>query len=148
MRNLLSTFLLLYDTVIDMKYIMAITDIGGIAQHITEVDKEINKIEQKITDIKETLKELYFKASLAMTENQNYLLAGIQTGPMTKNYLLTTKGIEVVGEEKITPISVFLDDVIQLANEPNRKIKVLKQLLEYLQNINEMIFPDSSASKI
>ena len=131
-----------------MKYIMAITDIGGIAQHITEVDKEINKIEQKITDIKETLKELYFKASLAMTENQNYLLAGIQTGPMTKNYLLTTKGIEVVGEEKITPISVFLDDVIQLANEPNRKIKVLKQLVEYLQNINEMIFHDSSASKI
>ena len=148
MRNLLSTFLLLYNTVIDMKYIMSITDIGGIAQHITEVDKEINKIEQKITDIKETLKELYFKASLAMTENQNYLLAGIQTGPMTKNYLLTTKGIEVVGEEKITPISVFLDDVIQLANEPNRKIKVLKQLVEYLQNINEMIFPDSSASKI
>ena len=148
MRNLLSTFLLLYNTVIDMKYIMSITDIGGIAQHITEVDKEINKIEHKITDIKETLKELYFKASLAMTENQNYLLAGIQTGPMTKNYLLTTKGIEVVGEEKITPISVFLDDVIQLANEPNRKIKVLKQLLEYLQNINEMIFPDSSASKI
>ena len=154
MRNLLSTFLLLllllllYNIVIDIKYIMAIIDIGGIAQHITEVDKEINKIEQKITDIKETLKELYFKASLAMTENQNYLLAGIQTGPMTKNYLLTTKGIEVVGEEKITPISVFLDDVIQLANEPNRKIKVLKQLVEYLQNINEMIFPDSSASKI
>jgi len=130
------------------EYIMAITDIGGIAQHITEVDKEINKIEQKITDIKETLKELYFKASLSMTENQNYLLAGIQIGPMTKNYLLTTKGIEVVGEEKITPIPVFLDDVIQLANEPNRKIKVLKQLVEYLQNINEMIFHDSSASKI
>lgn len=127
---------------------MAITDIGGIAQHITEVDKEINKIEQKITDIKETLKELYFKASLAMTENQNYLLAGIQIGPMTKNYLLTTKGIEVVGEEKITPISVFLDDVIQLANEPNRKIKVLKQLVEYLQNINEMNIHDSSTSKI
>lgn len=131
-----------------MRYIMAMTDIGDIAQHITEVDKEINKIEQKITDIKETLKELYFKASLAMTENQNYLLAGIQIGPMTKNYLLTTKGIEVVGEEKITPISVFLDDVIQLANEPNRKIKVLKQLVEYLQNINEMNIHDSSASKI
>ena len=27
---------------------MAIIDIGGIAQHITEVDKEINKLEQKI----------------------------------------------------------------------------------------------------
>jgi hypothetical protein len=78
-----------------------------------------------------------------MTENQNYLLAAIQTGPMTKNYLLTAKGIEVVGEEKITPISVFLDDVIQLANEPNRKIKVLKQLIEYLQNINERIIHDS-----
>ena len=130
------------------EYIMTVIDIGGIAQDITEVEKEINKIEQKITDIKETLKELYFKASLAMTENQNYLLAGIQTGPMTKNYLLTTKGIEVVGEEKITPISVFLDDVIQLANEPNRKIKVLKQLVEYLQNINEMIIHESSASKI
>jgi hypothetical protein len=130
------------------EYIMTVIDIGGIAQDITEVEKAINKIEQKITDIKETLKELYFKASLAMTENQNYLLAGIQTGPMTKNYLLTTRGIEVVGEEKITPISVFLDDVIQLANEPNRKIKVLKQLVEYLQNINEMIIHESSASKI
>ena len=132
----------------DMEHIMAMTDIGGIVQDIIEVDKELNKIEQKITRIKETLKELYFKASSAMTENQNYLLAGIQTGPMTKNYVLTAKGIEVVGEEKITPISVFLDDVIQLANEPNRKIKVLKQLIEYLQNINEMIIHDSSASKI
>ncbi len=130
------------------EYIMTVIDIGGIAQDIIEVDEELNKIEQKITRIKETLKELYFKASSAMTENQNYLLAGIQTGPMTKNYLLTAKGIEVVGEEKITSISVFLDDVVQLANEPNRKIEVIKQLVKYLQNINKMIINDSSASKI
>jgi hypothetical protein len=83
-----------------------------------------------------------------MTENQNYLLSAIQTGPITKNYLLTAKGIEVVGEEKITSISVFLDDVIQLANEPNRKIEVIKQLVKYLQNIDEMITTNSSASKI
>jgi archaellum component FlaC len=145
--NLLST-LLLYNRAIDMEYIMAMTDIGGIAQHINEIDNEIKKIEQKITQITETLKEQYFKASSAMTENQNYLLSGIQTGPITKNYLLTAKGIEVVGEEKITSISVFLDDVIQLANEPNRKIEVIKQLVKYLQNINEMITNDSSASKI
>ena len=131
-----------------MEYIMAMIDIGGIAQRINEIDNEINKIEQKITQITETLKEQYFKASSAMTENQNYLLSGIQTGPITKNYLLTAKGIEVVGEEKITSISVFLDDVIQLANEPNRKIEVIKQLVKYLQNINEMITNDSSASKI
>jgi archaellum component FlaC len=127
---------------------MAMIDIGGIAQRINEIDNEIKKIEQKITQITETLKEQYFKASSAMTENQNYLLSGIQTGPITKNYLLTAKGIEVVGEEKITSISVFLDDVIQLANEPNRKIEVIKQLVKYLQNINEMITNDSSASKI
>jgi hypothetical protein len=131
-----------------MEYIMAMIDIGGIAQRINEIDNEINKIEQKITQITETLKEQYFKASSAMTENQNYLLSGIQTGPITKNYLLTAKGIEVVGEEKITSISVFLDDVIQLANEPNRKTEVIKQLVKYLQNINEMITNDSSASKI
>jgi hypothetical protein len=145
--NLLST-LLLYNRAIDMEYIMAMIDIGGIAQRINEIDNEIKKIEQKITQITETLKEQYFKASSAMTENQNYLLSGIQTGPITKNYLLTAKGIEVVGEEKITSISVFLDDVIQLANEPNRKIEVIKQLVKYLQNINEMITNDSSASKI
>lgn len=131
-----------------MEYIMAMIDIGGIAQRINEIDNKINKIEQKITQITETLKEQYFKASSAMTENQNYLLSGIQTDPITKNYLLTAKGIEVVGEEKITSISVFLDDVIQLANEPNRKIEVIKQLVKYLQNINEMITNDSSASKI
>jgi hypothetical protein len=127
---------------------MAMIDIGGIAKRINEIDNEIKKIEQKITQITETLKEQYFKASSAMTENQNYLLSGIQTGPITKNYLLTAKGIEVVGEEKITSISVFLDDVIQLANEPNRKIEVIKQLVKYLQNIDEMITTNSSASKI
>ena len=130
-----------------MEYIMAMIDIGGIAQRINEIDNKINKIEQKITQITEILKEQYFKASSAMTENQNYLLSGIQTDPITKNYLLTAKGSEV-GEEKITSISVFLDDVIQLANEPNRKIEVIKQLVKYLQNINEMITNDSSASKI
>jgi hypothetical protein len=41
-----------------------------------------------------------------------------------------------------------LDDVIQLANEPNRKIEVIKQLVKYLQNIDEMITTNSSASKI
>jgi translation initiation factor 2 beta subunit (eIF-2beta)/eIF-5 len=131
-----------------MEYIMAMIDIGGIAQRINEIDNEIKKIEQKITQITETLKEQYFKASSGMTENQNYLLSAIQTGPITKNYLLTAKGIEVVGEEKITSISVFLDDVIQLANEPNRKIEVIKQLVKYLQNIDEMITTNSSASKI
>jgi hypothetical protein len=145
--NLLST-LLLYNRAIDMEYIMAMIDIGGIAQRINEIDNEIKKIEQKITQITETLKEQYFKASSGMTENQNYLLSAIQTGPITKNYLLTAKGIEVVGEEKITSISVFLDDVIQLANEPNRKIEVIKQLVKYLQNIDEMITTNSSASKI
>ena len=147
MGNLLST-LLLYNRAIDMEYIMAMIDIGSIAQRINEIDNKIKKIEQKITQTTETLKEQYFKASSAMTENQTYLLSGIQAGPITKNYLLTAKGIEVVEEEKITSISVFLDDVIQLANEPNRKIEVIKQLVKYLQNINEMITNDSSASKI
>ena len=57
-----------------MEYIMAMIDIGSIAQRINEIDNEIKKIEQKITQITETLKEQYFKASSAMTENQNYLL--------------------------------------------------------------------------
>jgi hypothetical protein len=42
-----------------------------------------------------------------MTEKQNYLLTGIQVGSVTKPYLLTSRGIEVVEEEEVIPISSF-----------------------------------------
>ena len=73
-----------------------------------------------------------------MSPNQNYLLSGIQKSPSPKNYIITNRGIEVVGEQEITPVTAFLDTVIQYANEPSRKIIVLKELLKHLQKMNEM----------
>ena len=113
----------------DMKYIL---------QQINELDIMIEAINQRILEIMEKIKEQYLLSSSAMSSNQNYLLSGIQKSPNPKNYIITNKGIEVVGEQEITPISAFLDAVVQFANEPNRKIIVLKELLKHLQKMNEM----------
>jgi hypothetical protein len=117
----------------DMKYIL---------QQINELDIMIEAINQRILEIMEKIKEQYLLSSSAMSSNQNYLLSGIQKSPNPKNYIITNKGIEVVGEQEITPVSIFLDAVVQFANEPNRKIIVLKELLKHLQKMNEMA-PDN-----
>jgi hypothetical protein len=119
----------------DMKYIL---------QQINELDIMIEAINQRILEIMEKIKEQYLLSSSAMSSNQNYLLSGIQKSPNPKNYIITNKGIEVVGEQEITPVSAFLDAVVQFANEPNRKIIVLKELLKHLQKMNEMAPPNNT----
>ncbi len=113
-------------------------DVSHISQQVNELDIMIEAINQKILEIIEKIKEKYVLSSAMMSTHQNYLLSGIQSSPSPKNYIITNRGIEVVGEQEITPIPTFLDAVIQFANEPNRKIMILKELLKHLQKINEM----------
>jgi hypothetical protein len=115
-----------------------VTDTERIFQQINELDAMIEVINQRILELTEKVKERYLVSSSTMAVNQNYLLSGIQRSPNPKNYIITTKGIEVVGEQEITPVSVFLDGVIQFATEPNRKIEVLKELIKHLQKMNDM----------
>ena len=115
-----------------------VTDTERIFQQINELDAMIEVINQRILELTEKVKERYLVSSSTMAVNQNYLLSGIQRSPSPKNYIITIKGIEVVGEQEITPVSVFLDGVIQFATEPNRKIEVLKELIKHLQKMNDM----------
>lgn len=113
-------------------------DTSDILQQISELDEMIEIINQRISIITEKVREQYLLTSSTMSSSQNYLLSGIQKSPSPKNYIITNRGIEVVGEQEITPVSEFLDTVIQYANEPSRKIMVLKELLKHLQKMNEM----------
>jgi hypothetical protein len=107
-------------------------------QRINELIDSMSLLEQKITNETEIIKEHYRKASSAMKETQNYFLIGIQDGQPAKSYLLTCKGIEVLGEEVIS-IDMFIDNVLHFANYPKRKIEVLKDLAMHLQKISQMI---------
>ena len=111
---------------------------GDIFQQINELDEMIEIINHRISLITEKVVEKFLVTSSTMSPNQNYLLSGIQKSPSPKNYIITNRGIEVVGEQEITPVSAFLDTVIQYANEPSRKIIVLKELLKHLQKMNDM----------
>ena len=120
--------------------------IEHILGQITELDSMLEDINQKISKISEEIKTQFNLSSSGMSVNQNYLLSGIQRSPNPKNYIVTSKGIEVVGEQEITPVSVFLDAVIQFANDPNRKIIVLKELVKHLQKMNETASNNSMTS--
>jgi hypothetical protein len=111
---------------------------GDVFQQINELDGMIEIINHRISLITEKVVEKFLVTSSTMSPNQNYLLSGIQKSPSPKNYIITNRGIEVVGEQEITPVTAFLDTVIQYANEPSRKIIVLKELLKHLQKMNEM----------
>ena len=113
-------------------------DTSDILQQISELDEMIEIINQRISIITEKVREQYLLTSSTMSSSQNYLLSGIQKSPNSKNYIITSRGIEVVGEQEITPVSEFLDTVIHYANEPSKKIIVLKELLKHLQKMNEM----------
>jgi hypothetical protein len=113
---------------------------------IAELDSMVEDINQKISKISEEIKIQFSLSSSGMSVNQNYLLSGIQRSPNPKNYIVTNKGIEVVGEQEITPVPVFLDAVIQFANDPNRKIIVLKELVKHLQKMNEIASNNSMTS--
>ena len=86
--------------------------VEDVIQDINELVNKISIIEQEITDKTRIVKDFFIKASSAMTEKQNYLLTGIQFCAVTKPYLLTFRGIEVVGEEEVIPTSTFIDNVI------------------------------------
>ncbi len=94
-------------------------------------------MEDDIDKETELLKQYYVEASNLMSESQNYFLNGIQAGPIAKSYLLTRRGIEVLGEEVI-PIPEFIDSVIRFANYPKRKIEVLVALAKHLEKIDEL----------
>ncbi len=104
---------------------------------INDLIDRMSILEKKIINETEIIKEYYRKASSAMKETQNYFLNGIQDGQPTKSYLLTCKGIEVLGEEVIS-IDIFIDNVLHFANESSKKIYVLKELAMHLQKVNEM----------
>jgi hypothetical protein len=94
---------------------------------INDLIDSMSFLEQKITNETEIIKEHYRKASSAMKQTQNYFLNGIEDGQPAKSYLLTCKGIEVLGEEVIS-IDISIDNVLRFANYPKRKIEVLKDL--------------------
>ena len=95
-------------------------------------------IEQEITNETEILKREYISASSAMGDAHNYFLSGVEAAQSQKSYLLTSRGIEVLGEDVI-PISAFIDNVVRFANSPNKKIEVLYNLVTHLKKIHQMI---------
>jgi hypothetical protein len=105
------------------------------------IDKLVDKIsviEQEITNETEILKGLYINASSAMGDVHNYFLSGVEAAPSQKSYLLTSKGIEVLGEDVIQ-IGAFIDNVIRFANSSEKKIEVLYNLAMHLKKIYQMI---------
>ena len=104
--------------------------INSLNLKIDEIEKEIQiQVEKIITE--------YKKYSTRLRENETYFLSGIQYGVPLKSYLITAKGVEVLGEEVID-ISEFIKEVINFANNPKRKIEVLKDLVTHLQKFQEI----------
>ena len=101
-------------------------------KRVNELVKRMNVLEDSIAVETKYIKEVYAKASKSMSESQHYFLNGVQATPVAKSYLLTKKGIEVVGEEAI-PISTFIDEVLNFANYPKKKIDVLMVLAKHLE---------------
>jgi len=110
--------------------------ISELFECINELTKKIDQIENDIQNASSIVIKEYKNTSQNMIENQSYFLSGIQYGIPGKSYLLTSKGIEVLGEETIE-IGVFINDVINYANNPTRKIEVLKDLATHLQKFLE-----------
>ena len=101
-------------------------------KRVNELVKRMSVLENSMAVETEYIKEVYSKASKSMSASQHYFLNGVQASPVAKSYLLTKKGIEVVGEEAI-PISNFIDEVLNFANYPKKKIDVLMVLAKHLE---------------
>lgn len=110
-----------------------------IMEGINRLVEMMKLMEEDIEKEAELLKQEYLKASNSMPESQNYFLNGIQAAHIAKSYLMTRRGIEVLGEDVI-PIPTFIDSVIQFANYPKRKIEVMVFLAKHLEKINELVF--------
>jgi hypothetical protein len=112
--------------------------ISELLECINELTKKINQIENDIQNATAIVIKEYRITTEKIDENQSYFLSGIQYGIPGKSYLLTSKGIEVLGEETIE-IGEFINQVINYANNPTRKIEVLKDLVTHLQKFLESI---------
>jgi hypothetical protein len=113
----------------------------AIDESMLRINKLIDKMsamEQEIANETEILKEQYIKASSAMGDAHNYFLSGVESAPSQKSYLLTSRGIEVLGEEVI-PISAFIDNVVRYAISPKNKIEVLYNLVTHLKKLDQML---------
>ena len=110
--------------------------ISELLECINELTNKINQIENDIQNATGIVVKEYRITSEKMDENQSYFLSGIQYGIPGKSYLLTSKGIEVLGEETLE-IGEFINQVINYANNPSRKIEVLKDLVTHLQKFLE-----------
>jgi hypothetical protein len=115
-----------------------VREVQDVLKHINELNDKMKIIENEITVQTEILKDLFLKFSLSMKQSQNYLLTGIQMAPISKSYLVTFRGIEVLGEDTI-PIPIFIENVIHFADYPKRKIEVLKELAIHLEGLRSMI---------
>ncbi len=109
-----------------------------ITEKISHLVDALNKLELEIAIATDVMKEYYVRASHAMPDGKSYFLNGVQTGSVIKSYLLTSRGIEVPGEE-VMQIAEFIDSVLRFANYPKRKIEVLSDLLTHLEAIHLMI---------
>jgi hypothetical protein len=112
---------------------------------ISRLVEKMKLIEEEIEKETQLLKQEYIKASNSMPNSQNYFLNGIQAAHIAKSYLMTRRGIEVLGED-IIPIPAFIDSVIQFANYPKRKIEVMVSLAKHLEKINELAFATTDDS--
>jgi hypothetical protein len=104
---------------------------------IQDVLRQVSELNNKIKTIEEEI-GIQTEFGVLMKESQNYLLTGIQMAPVSKSYLVTFRGIEVLGEETI-PIPIFIDNVMRFANYPKRKIEVLKELAIHLERLRAII---------
>ncbi|MDQ6865908.1 MAG: hypothetical protein FIO02_05940 [Nitrosopumilales archaeon] len=105
---------------------------------INQLIDKMSAMEQEIANETEILKEQYINASSAMGDAHNYFLSGVESAPSQKSYLLTSRGIEVLGEEVI-PISAFIDNVVRYAISPKNKIEVLYNLVTHLKKLDQML---------
>lgn len=105
---------------------------------INKLNDKMSAMEQEIANETEILKEQYINASSAMGDAHNYFLSGVESAPSQKSYLLTSRGIEVLGEEVIA-ISAFIDNVVRYASSPKNKIEVLYNLVTHLKKLDQML---------
>lgn len=117
---------------------MSSTAIDESMLRINKLNDKMSAMEQEIANETEILKEQYINASSAMGDAHNYFLSGVESAPSQKSYLLTSRGIEVLGEEVI-PISAFIDNVVRYASSPKNKIEVLYNLVTHLKKLDQML---------
>ena len=88
--------------------------ISDLFDSINSLNLKIDEIEKEIQIQAEKIITEFKKCSANLKENETYFLSGIQYGVPLKSYLITKKGVEVLGEEVID-IGDFVKEVINFA---------------------------------